>query len=140
MKELSPHDGGSETQNQMETEETETSTESSGLQLNLSKDEDEELSPQMFSYRQVMAQINEREEKVVEQLRELRQRMITELDYLLGITEKPDYDLETFVSRAKYFIDDSSRNFLSVRETLDALGAAMQLEEQASKQIRWQRP
>ncbi|XP_039928619.1 kinesin-like protein KIF2C isoform X2 [Hirundo rustica] len=140
VKELSPHDGGSETQSQMETEETETSTEGSGLQLNLSKDEEEELSPHMFSYREVMTQISEREEKVVEQLRELRQRMTTELDYLLGITEKPDYDLETFVSRAKYFIEDSSRNFLSVKETLDALVTAMQLEEQASKQIGWQRP
>ncbi|XP_066048804.1 kinesin-like protein KIF2C isoform X1 [Chamaea fasciata] len=140
VKELSPHDGGSETQSQMETEETETSTEGSGLQLNFSKDEEEELSPQMFTYREVMTQISEREEKVVEQLRELRQRMTTELDYLLGVTEKPDYDLETFVSRAKYFIEDSSRSFLGVRETLDALATAMQLEEQASKQISWQRP
>lgn len=45
--------------------------------------------------------------------------MTTELDYLLGIAEKPDYDLETFVSRAKYFVEDSSRNFLSVRGMLD---------------------
>ncbi|KAM4896237.1 kinesin-like protein KIF2C [Sylvia borin] len=140
VKELSPHDGGSETQSQMETEETETSTEGSGLHLSLSKDEEEELSPHMCSYREVMTQISEREEKVVEQLRELRQRMTSELDYLLGVTEKPDYDLETFVSRAKYFIEDSSRSFLSVRETLDALATAMQLEEQASKQISWQRP
>lgn len=44
--------------------------------------------------------------------------MTTELDYLLGITEQPDYDLETFVSRAKYFIEESSRNFLSVRGML----------------------
>ncbi|XP_066411776.1 kinesin-like protein KIF2C isoform X4 [Molothrus aeneus] len=137
VKELSPHDGGGETQCQMETEEAETSTEGLGLQLS---DEEEELSPHMFNYREVMTQISEREEKVVEQLRELRQKMATELDCLLEITEKPDYDLETFVSRAKYFIEDSSRNFLSVRETLDALGTAMQLEEQASKQISWQRP
>lgn len=41
--------------------------------LQLSKDEEEELSPHMFSYREVMTQISEREEKVVEQLRELRQ-------------------------------------------------------------------
>ncbi|KAL9845832.1 kinesin-like protein KIF2C isoform 1-T1 [Geothlypis trichas] len=140
VKELSPHDGGGETQSQMETEEAETSTEGSGLQLNFSKDEEEEFSPHMFSYREVMTQISEREEKVVEQLRELRQKMATELDCLLEITEKPDYDLETFVSRAKYFIEDSSRNFLSVRETLDALGTAIQLEEQASKQISWRRP
>ncbi|XP_039567774.1 kinesin-like protein KIF2C isoform X1 [Passer montanus] len=140
VKELSPHDGGGETQCQMETEEAETSTEGSSLQLNLSKDEEEELSPHMFNYREVMTQITEWEEKAVEQLKELRQKMATELDCLLEVTEKPDYDLETFVSRAKYFVEDSSRNFLSVRETLDALGTAMQLEEQASKQISWKRP
>ncbi|XP_027603021.2 kinesin-like protein KIF2C isoform X1 [Pipra filicauda] len=143
VKELSPHDGGSDMQNQMETEEMETGGEGLGLQYSFSKDEEEDLSPHMFKYREAMTQVSEREEKVVEQLRELRQRMMTmmsEVDYLLGITEKPDYDLETFVSRAKYFVEDGSRNFLSVRETLDALGAAMQLEEQASKQIRRQRP
>ncbi|XP_068262105.1 LOW QUALITY PROTEIN: kinesin-like protein KIF2C [Nyctibius grandis] len=142
VKELSPHNGGGETQNQMETEneETETSGEGSGLQHNISKDEDEDISPHMFNFHEAMTQISEREEKVVEQLRELRQRMTTELDYLLGTTEQPDYDLETFVSTAKHFIEESSRNFLSVRETLDALGAAMQLEEQASKQMNWQRP
>ncbi|KAM9283754.1 kinesin-like protein KIF2C [Morus bassanus] len=138
VKELSPHNGGGETQNQMETEETETSGE--GSDHNLSKDEEDDLSPHMFNFREAMTQISEREEKVVEQLRELRQRMMTELDYLLRITEQPDYDLETFVSRAKHFVEESSRNFLSVRETLDALGAAMQLEEQASKQMSQQRP
>ncbi|XP_046779064.1 kinesin-like protein KIF2C isoform X3 [Gallus gallus] len=135
VKELSPHNGGGETQNQMEIENEET--EMSGG--NLSKDEEEDLSPHLFSFREAMIQIGEREEKVVEQLRELRQKMTTELDYLLGIAEQPDYDLEMFVSRAKYFIEESSRNFLSARETLDALEAAMQLEEQASKKIRKQR-
>ncbi|XP_068547462.1 kinesin-like protein KIF2C isoform X2 [Anas acuta] len=142
VKELSPHNGGGETQNHMEieNEETEISGESSTLQHNLSKDEEEDMSPHMFNFREAVTQIGEREEKVVEQLRELRQRMTTELDYLLGITEQPDYDLETFVSRAKYFVEESSRNFLSVRETLDALVVAMQLEEQASKQMNKQRP
>ncbi|XP_037260146.1 kinesin-like protein KIF2C isoform X2 [Falco biarmicus] len=141
VKELSPHNGGGETRNQMETEDEEgTCAEGLGLQYNLSKDDDEDFSPHMSNFREAMTQINEREEKLVEQLKELRQRMATELDYLLGITEQPDYDLETFVSRAKYFTEESSRNFLSVRETLDALGAAMQLEEQASKQMRWWKP
>ncbi|KAM6398417.1 kinesin-like protein KIF2C isoform 2-T2 [Pluvialis apricaria] len=137
VKELSPYNGGGETQNQMETENEETSGEGSGHSL--SKDEEEEISPHMFNLREAMTQITEREEKVVEQLRELRQRMLTELDYLLGITEQPAYDLETFVSRAKHFAEESLRNFRSVRETLDALGDAMQLEEQASKQISQQR-
>ncbi|XP_035189305.1 kinesin-like protein KIF2C isoform X1 [Oxyura jamaicensis] len=142
VKELSPHNGGGETQNHMEieNEETEISGESSGLQHNLSKDEEEDMSPHMFNFREAMIQIGEREEKVVEQLRELRQKMTTELDYLLGITEQPDYDLETFVGRAKYFVEESSRNFLSVRETLDSLVVAMQLEEQASKQMSKHRP
>ncbi|KAI6063956.1 Kinesin-like protein KIF2C [Aix galericulata] len=142
VKELSPHNGGGETQNHMEieNEETDISGQSSTLQHNLSKDEEEDMSPHMFSFREAITQIGEREEKVVEQLRELRQKMTTELDYLLGITEQPDYDLETFVSRAKYFVEESSRNFLSVRETLDALVVAMQLEEQASKQMSKRRP
>ncbi|XP_052522349.1 kinesin-like protein KIF2C isoform X3 [Tympanuchus pallidicinctus] len=139
VKEISPHNGGGETQNQMEIEEAEMREESSGLRRSLSKDEEEDLCPHLFNFREAMSQIGEREEKVVEQLRELRQKMTTELDYLLGITEQPDYDLETFVSRAKYFIEESSRNFLSARETLDALEVAMQLEEQASKKIRKQR-
>ncbi|KFQ14821.1 Kinesin-like KIF2C, partial [Leptosomus discolor] len=139
VKELSPYNGDGETQNQMETEETETAGEGLGHQHNLSKDEEEDISPHMVNFCEAMTQISEREENVVEQLRELRQRMTTELDYLLGITEQPDYDLETFVSRAKHFVEESSRNFLNVRETLDALGAAMQLEEQASKQMSQQR-
>ncbi|KAM9379495.1 kinesin-like protein KIF2C [Phaethornis superciliosus] len=142
VKELSPHNGSGETQNQMETEneETDSSGEDSILQHSLSKGDEEDISSHMFDFREAVTQIHEREEKIVEQLRELRQRMMTELDYLLGIAEQPDYDLETFVSRAKYFVDESSRNFFSVRETLDALGAALQQEEQASKQMRRQRP
>ncbi|XP_064003779.1 kinesin-like protein KIF2C [Pogoniulus pusillus] len=142
VKELSPHNGVSEAQNQMETEENETSGEGSGFQCNLSKDEEEGISPHMLNLREAMTQITECEDKAVEQLRELRpvlERMATELEYLLGTAEKPDYDLKTFVSRAKHFVEESSENFLHVRETLDALGAAMQLEEQASKQMSWQR-
>ncbi|KFQ77614.1 Kinesin-like KIF2C, partial [Phaethon lepturus] len=139
VKELSPHNGGGETQNQMETENEETETSGEGSGYNLSKNEEEDLSPHVFNFCDAVTQVNEREEKIVEQLRELRQRMTIDLDYLLGITEQPDYDLETFVSRAKHFIEESSRNFVNVRETLDALGAAMQVEEQASKQMSRQK-
>ncbi|KAM8805859.1 kinesin-like protein KIF2C [Eudromia elegans] len=141
VKELSPHNGAGEIQNHMETdnEETETSGEVLNLQHNLSKDEEEDLSPHMFNFREAVIQIGEQEEKVIEELRELKQKM-TELDYLLGMTEQPDYDLETFVSRAKCFVEESSRNIISVGETLDALGVAMQLEEQASKQMNKKRP
>lgn len=43
---------------------------------------------------------------------------MTELDYLLGITEQPDYDIETFVSSANLFVEASSRKFLGVRGML----------------------
>lgn len=44
-----------------------------GCFLQLSKDEEEDMSPHMFNFREAVIQIGEREEKVVEQLRELRQ-------------------------------------------------------------------
>jgi len=44
-----------------------------GCFLQLSKDEEEDISPHMFNFREAMTQISEWEEKVVEQLRELRQ-------------------------------------------------------------------
>ncbi|KAM6305471.1 kinesin-like protein KIF2C [Aegotheles albertisi] len=137
VKELSPHNGGGETQNQMETDETETSGEGSGLRHSLSMDEEEVNCSPMF---EAVTQIGELEEKVVEQLRELRQKMTTELDCLLRVAGQLDYDLENFVSRAKCFVEDSSRNLFSARENLDSLWVAMQLEEQASKQMRRQRP
>ncbi|XP_069719057.1 kinesin-like protein KIF2C isoform X2 [Phaenicophaeus curvirostris] len=139
VKELSPHNGGGETQNPMETDNEDAETCGEGSDRDLSKDEEDDISPDVLDF-DAVTQINEQEEKVVEQLRELRQRMTTEFDYLLGITEQPDYNLEAFVKRAKHFIEASSRNFFSVRETLDALGVAMQLEEQASKQRSQQRP
>uniref|UniRef100_A0A8C0INW7 Kinesin-like protein n=1 Tax=Chelonoidis abingdonii TaxID=106734 RepID=A0A8C0INW7_CHEAB len=123
VKELSPYNGGSgEMQNCMETEneELDTSEEESSLQHDLSKEEEEELSPHMSSFREAMTQISELEEKAVEELREMRQRM-TELNDLLEMTEQPDYDLETFVNRARCFIKEGSRNFISMGGKLGLL-------------------
>lgn len=44
-----------------------------GCLLQLSKDEEEDISPHLFNYREAMTQISEREEKLLEQLREMRQ-------------------------------------------------------------------
>uniref|UniRef100_A0A8C6ZU70 Kinesin-like protein n=1 Tax=Nothoprocta perdicaria TaxID=30464 RepID=A0A8C6ZU70_NOTPE len=41
--------------------------------LQLSKDEEEDLSPHMFNFREAVIQIGEQEEKVIEELRELKQ-------------------------------------------------------------------
>uniref|UniRef100_A0A8C3T1J4 Kinesin-like protein n=1 Tax=Chelydra serpentina TaxID=8475 RepID=A0A8C3T1J4_CHESE len=123
VKELSPYNGGSgEMQNCMETEneELDTSEEESSLQHDLSKEEEEELSPHMSSFREAMTQISELEEKAVEELKEMRQKM-TELNDLLEMTEQPDYDLETFVNRARCFIKEGSRNFISMGGKLGLL-------------------
>lgn len=43
---------------------------------------------------------------------------LLEIDYFLGTAEQPDYDLETFVSRAKHFLEEGSENFLNARGML----------------------
>ncbi|XP_074858858.1 kinesin-like protein KIF2C isoform X2 [Carettochelys insculpta] len=136
VKELSPHNGGSgEMQNCMETENEhlETSEEESRLEHDISKEEEEEMSPHMSSFCEAMTRINELEEKAVEEIREMRQKM-TEL---LEMTDQPDYDLETFVNRTRCFIKEGSRNVIDV---VESLAVAMQLEEQASKQMSKRRP
>uniref|UniRef100_K7FGY6 Kinesin-like protein n=1 Tax=Pelodiscus sinensis TaxID=13735 RepID=K7FGY6_PELSI len=141
VKELSPHSGGNgEAQNCMETEneELETSEEESSLQHD-EEEEEEEVSPHMSSFCEAMTRISELEEKAVEELREMRQKM-TELGDLLEMTEQPDYDLETFVNRARCFIKEGSRNFISMGDVVESLAVAMQLEEQASKQMSKRRP
>ncbi|XP_061859655.1 kinesin-like protein KIF2C isoform X2 [Colius striatus] len=138
VKELSPH-GSVKAENQMEVEtenkEAETSGEGSELQYNLSKIEEEDGSIQMLDL-EVITQIDSLEEKFVEQLRDVRQKQISEVDYILGMRERVDYDLETLVSGAKQLVEESIKNWLSVKEAVDALAAAMQLGEEANKHLR----
>ncbi|EMP26496.1 Kinesin-like protein KIF2C [Chelonia mydas] len=70
----------------------------------------------------------------------LQHDKMTELNDLLEMTEQPDYDLETFVNRARCFIKEGSRNFISMGDVVESLALAMQLEEQASKQMSKRRP
>ncbi|XP_010134948.1 PREDICTED: kinesin-like protein KIF2C, partial [Buceros rhinoceros silvestris] len=139
VKELSPHNGGGEAQNEMETEEMGTSGESSGLQYEFCNDDEEDLPPHTLNLCEAMTQISERE-KLIEQVTELRQKMTTELlalDDFLGIAKQQDNDFETFVSRVKHVVE---KGLLYVGELRDAREAAVQLEEQASKQRSQQRP
>ncbi|XP_038616580.1 kinesin-like protein KIF2C isoform X1 [Tachyglossus aculeatus] len=136
VKELSPHNGGSsELQNPMELEgeEAKPTPEESPLQHNLSKEE-EELSCQLSSFHDAMTQIGELEEKAVEELKEIVQRGPTWIE-LSAMTEQPDYDLETFVSKAELALAEQARNFSVLRDVIGSLRLAMHLEEQASKQM-----
>ncbi|KAJ1169590.1 hypothetical protein NDU88_001482 [Pleurodeles waltl] len=140
VKELSPHDEGNhEIGSHMETEDIEESDVSvNGYQFTEEEDE-EELSPHMTSFQDAMAQIGELEDKAVEQFREYLQK-VPEWKALLAVTEQPDYDIEAFVNTAEHLIQASSRVLVSMGESVNALRLAMQLEEQASKQISKRRP
>ncbi|XP_008697528.1 kinesin-like protein KIF2C isoform X2 [Ursus maritimus] len=134
VKELSPHSGSSgEQPTQMETEEMEASSHGSLITGNFSKEE-EELSSQMSSFNEAMSQIRELEERAMEELKEIIQQGPGWLE-LSEMTEQPDYDLETFVNKAESALVQQAKHFSALRDVIKALRLAMQLEEQASKQI-----
>lgn len=134
VKELSPHSGPSGEQPvQMETEEMEASSNGTSLTGN----EEEELSSQMSSFNEAMTQIRELEERAMEELREIIQQGPSWLE-LSEMTDQPDYDLETFVNKAESALTQQAKqakHFSALQEVIKALRLAMQLEEQASKQI-----
>ncbi|XP_065770379.1 kinesin-like protein KIF2C isoform X2 [Muntiacus reevesi] len=134
VKELSPHSGPSGEQPiQMETEEMETSSNGALSAGNFSKEEDE-LSSQMSSFNEAMTQIRELEERAMEELKEIIQQGPDWLE-LSEMAEQPDYDLETFVNKADCALAQQAKHFSALRDVIKALRLAMQLEEQASKQI-----
>ncbi|XP_006052655.1 kinesin-like protein KIF2C isoform X3 [Bubalus bubalis] len=134
VKELSPHSGPSGEQPiQMETEEIEASSNGALSASNFSKEEDE-LSSQMSSFNEAMTQIRELEERAMEELKEIIQQGPGWLE-LSEMAEQPDYDLETFVNKAECALAQQAKHFSALRDVIKALRLAMQLEEQASKQI-----
>uniref|UniRef100_A0A8C0KVC1 Kinesin-like protein n=1 Tax=Canis lupus dingo TaxID=286419 RepID=A0A8C0KVC1_CANLU len=96
--------------------------------------EDEELSSQMSSFNEAMSQIRELEERAMEELKEIIQQGPGWLE-LSEMTEQPDYDLETFVNKAESVMIQQAKHFSALQDVIKALRLAMQLEEQASKQI-----
>ncbi|XP_005204831.1 kinesin-like protein KIF2C isoform X1 [Bos taurus] len=134
VKELSPHSGPSgEQPMQMETEEMEAGSNGALSAGNFSKEEDE-LSSQMSSFNEAMTQIRELEERAMEELKEIIQQGPGWLE-LSEMAEQPDYDLETFVNKAECALAQQAKHFSALRDVIKALRLAMQLEEQASKQI-----
>lgn len=134
VKELSPHSGPSGEQPiQMEMEETEASFQESLITSNFSKEE-EELSSQMSSFNEAMTQIGELEEKAIEEIKEIIQQGPSWVE-LAEMTEQPDYDLETFVNKTESALAQQAKHFSALQDDIKALRLAMQLEEQASKQI-----
>ncbi|XP_066232224.1 kinesin-like protein KIF2C [Saccopteryx leptura] len=137
VKELSPHSGPSgEQPTPMEIEGTEAISHGSLIVGSFSK-EDEELSSQMSSFNEAMTQIRELEERAMEELKEIVQQEPGWLE-LSEMTDQPDYDLETFVNKAESALAQQAKqakHFSVLRDVIKTLRLAMQLEEQASKQM-----
>ncbi|XP_006899085.1 PREDICTED: kinesin-like protein KIF2C [Elephantulus edwardii] len=134
VKELSPNSGSSGEQPlPMETEETEINSNGTLITENFSKEE-EELSSQMSSVNEAMTQIRELEEKALEELKEITQQGSDWLE-LSEMTEQPDYDLGTFVIKVECALAKQIKHCSALQGVIKALRLAMQLEEQASKQI-----
>ncbi|KAL7985157.1 hypothetical protein Chor_003727 [Crotalus horridus] len=115
VKELPSNGTAGEAQNCMETEseEFEISREESDHILELSEDE---LSPHLSSFRDALTRISEFEEKAIEELKEIREKM-NDCNYLLDIAEQPKYDLEAFVYQTQCFINEGSKSFLNLKGT-----------------------
>ncbi|XP_073401045.1 kinesin-like protein KIF2C [Dendrobates tinctorius] len=136
VKELSPCSADYADNQQMETEsrvDSPSRLEESECSDDLSL-KDEELSSHMNSFQAAMSRIGELEEKTVEELRDMVQKG-PEWSKLLEMTEQPDYDMETFVSQLEYLLQEGTKAFVALSENVSSLRIAMQMEEQASKQI-----
>ncbi|KAM5291457.1 LOW QUALITY PROTEIN: kinesin-like protein KIF2C [Glossophaga mutica] len=130
VKELSPHNGPfGEQPVQMEIEETEATLNGSRT----AEEEEEELSSQMSSFNEAMTQIRELE-RATEELKEIIQQGPGWLE-LSKLTEQPEYNLETFVNKAESALAQQAKHFSALQDAIKALRLAMQLEEQASKQM-----
>ncbi|XP_053100286.1 kinesin-like protein KIF2C isoform X2 [Hemicordylus capensis] len=134
VKELPRNGTAGEAQNCMETENEELEISEEGLLDHLHEMSEDELSPHLSSFREAVTRISELEEKAIEELKEVRQKM-NDCNYLLEMAEQPEYDMEAFVYQAQCFIREGSKSFLSLKDTMEELTLTMQMEEQASKHL-----
>nr|XP_056723616.1 kinesin-like protein KIF2C [Euleptes europaea] len=133
VKELSRNGMAGEA-NLMETESEELENSKEGSNCLSEQLSEDELSPHLSSFREAVTRISELEEKAIEELKEVREKM-NNCNYLLDMAEQAEYDLEAFVYQAQCFIHEGSQSFLSLKDTMEELTLAMQMEEQASKHL-----
>ncbi|OCT82678.1 hypothetical protein XELAEV_18025208mg [Xenopus laevis] len=134
VKELSPQNAETNDDNLQMEDSGGSHASIEGLQLQddfLLKDE--ELSTHN-SFQDALNRVGELEDKAVDELRELVQKE-PEWTNLLQMTEQPDYDLENFVMQAEYLIQERSKVLIALGDSINSLRLALQVEEQASKQI-----
>ncbi|CAM4728877.1 hypothetical protein PO909_022990 [Leuciscus waleckii] len=109
----------------------------------LCEQNEEEVSPQLFTFHEVVSQLVEMEEQVLEDHRAVFQESIRWLEdekVLLEMTEEVDYDVESFATQLEQILDQKIDVLTELRDKVKSFRSALQEEEQASKQINPKRP
>ncbi|XP_071433794.1 kinesin-like protein KIF2A [Pithys albifrons albifrons] len=109
----------------------------------LCEQNEEEVSPQLFSFHEAVSQMVEMEEQVVEDHRAIFQESIRWLEdekALLEMTEEVDYDVDSYATQLEAILEQKIDILTKLRDKVKSFRAALQEEEQASKQINLKRP
>ncbi|KAF4108521.1 hypothetical protein G5714_011280 [Onychostoma macrolepis] len=109
----------------------------------LCEQNEEEVSPQLFTFHEMVSQLVEMEEQVLEDHRAVFQESIRWLEdekVLLEMTEEVDYDVESFATQLEQILDQKIDVLAELRDKVKSFRSALQEEEQASKQINPKRP
>ncbi|RLW05361.1 hypothetical protein DV515_00005365, partial [Chloebia gouldiae] len=112
-------------------------------QIQINNPLEEEVSPQLFSFHEAVSQMVEMEEQVVEDHRTVFQESIRWLEVekvLLEMTEEVDYDVDSYATQLEAILDQKIDILTELRDKVKSFRAALQEEEQASKQINPKRP
>ncbi|KAM6992944.1 LOW QUALITY PROTEIN: kinesin-like protein KIF2A [Passerculus sandwichensis] len=109
----------------------------------LCEQNEEEVSPQLFTFHEAVSQMVEMEEQVVEDHRAVFQESIRWLEHekaLLEMTEEVDYDVDSYATQLEAIVEQKIDILTKLRDKVKSFRAALQEEEQASKQINPKRP
>ncbi|XP_069483438.1 kinesin-like protein KIF2A isoform X4 [Ambystoma mexicanum] len=109
----------------------------------LCEQNEEEVSPQLFTFHEAVSQMVEMEEQVVEDHRAVFQESIRWLEdekALLEMTEEVDYDVDSYATQLEGILEQKIDILTELRDKVKSFRAALQEEEQASKQINPKRP
>ncbi|NXL86776.1 KIF2A protein, partial [Alectura lathami] len=109
----------------------------------LCEQNEEEVSPQLFTFHEAVSQMVEMEEQVVEDHRTVFQESIRWLEdekALLDMTEEVDYDVDSYATQLEAILEQKIDILTELRDKVKSFRAALQEEEQASKQINPKRP
>lgn len=109
----------------------------------LCEQNEEEVSPQLFTFHEAVSQMVEMEEQVLEDHRAVFQesiRWLEEEKSLLEMTEEVDYDADSYATQLEAILDQRIEILTELRDKVKSFRAALQEEEQASKQINPKRP